>query len=134
MTERLRWPLDVVKLWDGWGSGDNMNTIIRYLLEETSTYENIYTNYLHTRGSDYRMVNGNFRKNEDVGRELGSFKSIILAQLSQVDQSNSAHRLLVGDEIKKKSDSLKIFITERMDCIYIHASDILGKISESSGE
>lgn len=43
-----------------------MNTIIRYLLEETSKYENNYTHCLHMRGSDARMLNGNVSTKEDL--------------------------------------------------------------------
>lgn len=36
VTGKTRWPLDVVKLWGGWGTGDDVSTIIRYLFEEKS--------------------------------------------------------------------------------------------------
>lgn len=46
------WPFDVVKWCSGWGTGDDMNTVIRYLLEEITKYESIYAHFLYTRASD----------------------------------------------------------------------------------
>ncbi|KAF8325745.1 hypothetical protein F5887DRAFT_1085118 [Amanita rubescens] len=34
-----KWSLKAVKWWGGWSSGDNVNTIMRYLLEELTAYE-----------------------------------------------------------------------------------------------
>lgn len=46
ITRRKRWPVDVVKWWGGRGTRDEMNTIIRYLLEETSKYESNLTHFV----------------------------------------------------------------------------------------
>lgn len=45
ITGKKRWPLDVFKWWEGWGKSDDINTIIRYLLEETSKYESNFTHF-----------------------------------------------------------------------------------------
>lgn len=55
VTGKSKWPLDLVKWWSGWGFGDDDNTMIHYFLEEISKYENSYTNYLYTRGSDLTL-------------------------------------------------------------------------------
>lgn len=72
VTGKSRWPLDVVKWWSGWGIGDEVNTIIRYLLEETSKYESNFTHYLYTFGSDSRLFTSNVSTLEDVSREMQS--------------------------------------------------------------
>lgn len=57
VTGKSIWPLDVVKWWVGGGDGDYVNTILRYLLEETLKYEKNRTHFMYTRGSAIRLFN-----------------------------------------------------------------------------
>lgn len=130
VTDRVRWQFFVVKWWFYWGSVDDMNTIVRYLLEETSTYENTYTHYLHTRRSDACMFNGNDSTNEDLRRELCSLQSAMLTRFSQMDKINEAHRLLVSDEMKKRMIISSLSLNKNRQNLNVSA--LLGKRSKSS--
>ncbi|KAG9037930.1 hypothetical protein FS837_001350 [Tulasnella sp. UAMH 9824] len=44
-----RWSLDVIKWWGGWTDGERIDTLIRYLLDDLSTYENDYSDVLSPR-------------------------------------------------------------------------------------
>lgn len=106
VTGKSRWSLDVVKWWGGWGTSDDMNTIIRYLLEETSKYENSYTHYLYTKGSDSRMFNSNVSTFQDVGREMKALQATVVQRLSEFEQSSSGNRLLVVQNLSKTSSNI----------------------------
>ncbi|KAF8326289.1 hypothetical protein F5887DRAFT_1084601 [Amanita rubescens] len=41
-----KWSLKAVKWWGGWSSNDNVNTIMRYLLEELTAYEEGFSDIL----------------------------------------------------------------------------------------
>ena len=90
----------------GWGVGGDVNTIIRYLLEETSKYENNYSHYLYTYGSDARLFNTNTSTLDDLGREVKSVQTCISARLSQIEQSNSAYRMLLSQELSQFTDTI----------------------------
>lgn len=107
VTGKSRLPLDVVKWWGGWGASDDFNTIIRYLLEETSLYERNYKHYLFTKGSDARMFNCNVTSFEDIGREMGTFQWTVLQKLSHFEQSSLANRLLVSQQMDTSLNALK---------------------------
>ncbi|KAG8927220.1 hypothetical protein FRC01_007813 [Tulasnella sp. 417] len=44
-----RWSLDLIKWWGGWTDGERIDTLIRYLLDDLSTYENDYSDALSPR-------------------------------------------------------------------------------------
>lgn len=101
VTGKSRWPLDVVKWWGGWGDGDDVNTILRYLLEETLKYEKNYTHFMFTRGSDIRLFNTCVTTLGDVSREVRSVQDSVNMRLSHIEQATAAHRLLLSEEMKK---------------------------------
>lgn len=106
VTGRNRWPLDVVKWWGGWGAGDDVNTIIRYLLEETNRYENNYTHYLYTFGSDSRLFNNNVSSLDDVSREIQSVQTCVVSRFAQLEQRTAAHRLLVSQQFDQLNENM----------------------------
>ena len=57
-----------MKWCGGWGAGDDVNKIIRYLLEETGKYKRNYSHFLYTRGSDCRLFNSHVSTIEDLGK------------------------------------------------------------------
>ncbi|KAL6304303.1 hypothetical protein BKA93DRAFT_817719 [Sparassis latifolia] len=42
-----RWSLSTVRWWGGWAEGENVDTLIRYLLDELNTYETTHSDALH---------------------------------------------------------------------------------------
>jgi len=146
VTGKVRWPLDVVKWWGGWGKSDDMNTIIRYLLEETSKYETSYSHYLYTRGSDSRLFHTNVSTIQDVGRELNALKDTVVQRLAQLEQSSAAHRLLIAenlsetartiqDSVQKSLQQLRKEMTVRLMSSYSQArNDNIGPPCNETGE
>lgn len=114
VTGKSRWPLDVVKWWGGWGASDDFNTIIRYLLEETSRYERNFTHYLFTKGSDARMFNSNVSSLEDVGREIGTLQSTVLQKFCHFEQSSLANRLFISHQLENMARVIGREVNEGM--------------------
>lgn len=80
--------------------GDRVNTIIRYLLEETSKCENNYTHYLYTLEKDVPLFNTNSINMDDLRREIHSLQTCVRTRFSQMEQSVVANLLLVFKERK----------------------------------
>lgn len=121
ITGKARWPLDVVKWWGGWGNGEDVNTIIRYLLEETHKYENNFTHFLYTRGSDARLFNTHIATIADVGKEVSALQDRVSSALLQLDQTSAANRMFlteavskVGGEMHKRLDVLQHELLKRL--------------------
>lgn len=131
VTGKSRWPLDVVKWWGGWGTSDDMNTIIRYLLEETSKYENSFTHYLYTRGTDSRLFNTNITTFDDVGREINALQTTVVQRLSQFEQSSSANRLLVAQDLSINAHKLEESLNNSLDKF---KEKLLSEIQETVGD
>ena len=108
ITGKSRWPLDVVKWWGGWGSGEDVNTIIRYLLEETYKYENNFTHFLYTRGSDARIFNTHIATIADVGREVSALQEKVSSAFVQLDQTSAANRMFLNDAVSKMGDEMNM--------------------------
>lgn len=106
MTGKHRWPLNVVKWWGGWGEGDDVNTILRYLLEETSRYEKNFMHYMYTKGSDISMFNNHVTSLADIGKEVQLVQNCVTQRLSQIEQATAAHRLLVSEDLTKFSEKM----------------------------
>ena len=107
VTGKYRWPLEVVKWWGGWGSGDDVNTIIRYLSEETHKYENNFTHFLYTKGSDVRLFNRQIATIADVGREVSTLQDKITSSLLQLDQTAAANRMFLTHSVKSLGRNLQ---------------------------
>lgn len=72
VTGKRSWLLDVVKCWRWWGTGEKMNTIIRYLLEETSKFDSNLRHYLCMLGYDSRLFNQNASSIGNLSRVINS--------------------------------------------------------------
>ena len=111
ITGKVKWPFHVVKWWGGWGNGDDVNTIMKYLLEETSRYENSYSHYLYTGASDMSVFNIADGSTKHVSNEIAHLK-VMVSQLnrkiSQMEQTASAFRLFFAEQLKCTSENLKI--------------------------
>lgn len=93
---RLRWwPLHIFNLWGKWGSGDDVNTIIRYFLEETWKYAESYTHYLFHRGNDIEFKS-NMESVDDVQRDIMDLKLAV-----QPGFKNFEQRVMAKLELKQ---------------------------------
>ncbi|KAJ8487334.1 hypothetical protein ONZ45_g14383 [Pleurotus djamor] len=57
MWAETRWSLKAVKWWGGWSSSENVGTIMRYLLDELTAYEEGFTDILMNNRSNLRHEN-----------------------------------------------------------------------------
>lgn len=85
-----------------------MSNITRYLLEETSKYENNYTHFFSTLGSDSRMSNENISTVKDIGPELNSLNNTVTQRLSQFEQCSAANHLIVHKNLLKRHKIIKV--------------------------
>ena len=96
-----------MRWWGGWGIGEDLNTIIRYLLEEMYKYENNFTHFLYTRGSDVRLFNTHISSIADVGREISVLQDKVSSSLLQMNQTAAANRMFVTDAVSKLGEEMK---------------------------
>ena len=86
-----------------------MNTIMKYLLEETSRYENSYSHYLYTSASDMAVFSDNASSSQHFSKELSDLKVMVRSlntKLCQMEQTNSAFRLFFTEQLKGFSEGL----------------------------
>ena len=83
-----------------------MNTIICYLLEETHKYENNFTHFLYTRGSDLRLFNTHISTIADVGRDISVLQHKVSSSFLQMNQTAAANRMFVTDTVSKLGDEM----------------------------
>lgn len=134
ITGKARWPLDVVKWWGGWGSGEDVNTIIRYLLEETHKYENNFTHFLYTRGSDARLFNTHVATIADVGREVSSLQDKVSSTLLQLDQTAAANRMYLSNAVTKLGQEMNTRINSLEESLFRRLPIQLGSSSNHQVE
>lgn len=67
------------------GEGDDLNTILRFLLEETSRNERKFTHIKCTKGSDSRLSKTNDATIADVGCEVRCVQTCVSLRLCQLD-------------------------------------------------
>lgn len=81
-----------------------MNTILRYILEETSRYENSITHYLYPKEADARLFNENISTINDLGRELSKVQECVSSRISFLEQSNASFKLFISNEVNSVKD------------------------------
>lgn len=120
VTGKNRWILDVVKWWGGWWTGDDVNNILRYLLEETSKYETNYSHYLYTYGSDFRLFNSNCSNISDLSREIQSVQTCLHTRLAHLEKSTIAFSLFISEDLKKTFKEIKNHLIDMRKSILIN--------------
>ena len=111
-----------------------MNTIIRYLLEETHKYENNFTHFLYTRGSDARLFNTHVATIADVGREVSSLQDKVSSTLLQLDQTAAANRMYLSNAVTKLGQEMNTRINSLEESLFRRLPIQLGSSSNHQVE
>lgn len=108
-----------------------MNTIIRYLLEETSKYECSFVNFLYTGASDDRLFNANIRTLEDLGRECSTLQDSVCSRLSQFGQCSAPTRLLISTELEDISKKLEGSVSKRFSKLSSSVFSVMSNVFQN---
>ncbi|KDQ28742.1 hypothetical protein PLEOSDRAFT_1102782 [Pleurotus ostreatus PC15] len=103
MWAESKWSLKAVKWWGGWASGENVGTIMRYLLDELTAYEEGFSDILMDDRKNHRHENFmgvpdpstpvTLRDLDVLGSKLGNhLESLLLNTPGRLDQyKDSSH-------------------------------------------
>ncbi|KAF8067580.1 hypothetical protein FPV67DRAFT_1561929 [Lyophyllum atratum] len=100
----LRWSLNRVRWWGGWAQGENVDTLMKYLLDSLQSYENTHSDALHPvpRGSNGLSA-------------IGEGASVTVGEIRELKRS-----------VDEKMDSLDRNMEHRMDNMVSQISARLG--------